>query len=311
MKFFKNALSFFLLLFLFNPHLVLAHQEKVKLHNKSIKAAAALVPLEYQKEVLENLKKAGRNFRQLIAAIENTSPEQREAIGFLIANMPRKDLKELKADFLVEDVRLAYQSLNESSWSKNISKDIFLNDVLPYASINEHRDNWRKDFHDRFIGLAQQAKNIDEAVVLLNRYVFDSLQVVYHATKRLKPEQSPYESMRAHYASCTGLSVLLTDALRSVGIPARIAGIALWPDQSGNHTWVEIWDGTWHYIGAGESTKLDHAWFTQRAAQTDLNHPIYATSFKKTGLFFPMRWALHQKTVFAVNVTEQYMKPKK
>lgn len=29
----------------------------------------------------------------------------------------------------------------------------------------------------------------------------------------------------AGYASCTGLSIFLVDALRSVGIPARVAGI--------------------------------------------------------------------------------------
>ena len=117
--------------------------------------------------------------------------------------------------------------------------------------------------------------------------------------------------MRAHYASCTGLSILLTDALRSVGIPARIAAIALWPDESGNHTWVEIWDGQWHYIGAAEPTPLDHTWFTEKASHTDARHPIYASSFKRTSLSFPMPWAPGLKFVPAVDVTERYAKPGK
>jgi transglutaminase-like putative cysteine protease len=143
----------------------------------------------------------------------------------------------------------------------------------------------------------------------LNKYVFDVTHVAYSATKRPKPDQSPYESIRAHYASCTGLSILLTDALRSVGIPARIAGIARWPDDSGNHTWVEIWDGQWHYLGASESTSLDQAWFTSKAAHTDVRHPIYATSFKRTGLSFPMPWAPMLDDVPAVDVTARYTKP--
>ena len=174
---------------------------------------------------------------------------------------------------------------------KDIPQEIFLNDVLPYATLNEHRDQWREDFHQRFIKIARDSKTIDQAVEVLNKYVFSTLQVSYSADKRPKPDQSPYESIQAHYASCTGLSILLTDALRSVGIPARIAAIAMWPDESGNHTWVEVWDGQWRYVGAAESTSLDNAWFTKKASQADAQHPIYASSFKKTSQSFPMRWA--------------------
>ncbi len=236
--------------------------------------------------------------------------QEREGLAFLTANMPQQD-KALKSSFLVENVRLAYQAMDEVPWGKDIPQDIFLNDVLPYASLNERRDNWRADFHRRFIKMAQRSKTIDQAVLVLNKYVFDALKVSYSADKRSKPDQSPYESMRAHYASCTGLSILLTDALRSVGIPARIAAIGMWPDESGNHTWVEIWDGRWHYVGAAESTSLDNAWFTKKASQTDARHPIYATSFKKTGLSFPMRWAPELKFVSAVDVTADYTHPQK
>jgi hypothetical protein len=99
----------------------------------------------------------------------------------------------------------------------------------------------------------------------------------------------------------------LTDALRSVGIPARIAAIEMWPDGSGNHTWVEIWDGQWHYIGADEPTPLDHTWFTTKASYTDAKHPIYATSFKRTPLSFPMRWAPSLKFVSAIDVAKKYV----
>jgi len=244
----------------------------------------------------------------IVSADQNLSPQQQEGLAFLIANMPSQDQVTLKKSFLIEDVRLAYQAMNEVPWGKAIPKEIFLNDILPYAILNERRDNWRKDFYHRFIQVARTSKTIDQAVIALNKYVFDALDVSYNATKRPKPDQSPYESMQAHYASCTGLSILLTDALRSVGIPARIAAIAMWPDDSGNHTWVEIWDGQWHYVGASESTSLDHAWFTIKASQTDARHPIYATSFKKTFLSFPMRWAPDLKFVPALDVTESYIR---
>jgi len=234
------------------------------------------------------------------------SPQEHEALTFLKANMPEGDVHLLKEDFLMENTRLALQAIREVPWGKDIPQDIFLNDVLPYASLNERRDNWRGDFHRRFITIAIKSKNIDQSVLALNKYVFKTLHVGYSANKRPKPDQSPYESTKAHYASCTGLAILLTDALRSVGIPARIAAIAMWPDESGNHTWVEIWDGRWRYIGAAEPTSLDHTWFSDKASRTDVRHPIFASSFKKTSISFPMRWAPDIKSVSAVDVTEEY-----
>ncbi len=186
---------------------------------------------------------------------------------------------------------------------------LFLNDVLPYASINERRDDWRKDFYDRFLPIAKRCKTPGEAAILLNKEVFRQFDVQYSATKRPKPDQSPYESAKAKFASCTGLSVLAVDACRAVAIPARVAGTPLWSDGSGKHTWVEVWDGSWHVLGASESTQLDQTWFNDKAAQADPAQPlnrIYATSFARTGIPFPLVWDRSIRAVPASDVTACY-----
>ena len=46
----------------------------------------------------------------------------------------------------------------------------------------------------------------------------------------------------------------------------RLVGVPLWLDRSGNHAWVEVWDGSrWRYTGAAEPTedRLDEAWETR------------------------------------------------
>lgn len=278
-----------------------------------VQRVVSAAPTEYQKALTQAFKKAGSNGHELIAAIHRVKLEEREGVYFLIANMPARDLVSLRADFIVENVRLAYQAWKETPWGNRVPQDIFLNDVLPYASLNERRDDWRRDFHQRFLKKAKESGSIELAVTTLNKVAFEELKVSYHPSKRPKPDQSPYESMRARYASCTGLSILLVDVLRSVGIPARVTGIPRWSDESGNHTWVEIWDGKWHYIGAAEPTELDQTWFTTKAAETNPTFPknrIYATSFKQTGLSFPMVWAPHLNFVPAVDVTDRYKKIK-
>jgi hypothetical protein len=260
------------------------------------------------------LKRAGDNAAQLRQAIDKAPGDQKEGVRFLIAYMPKRDLTSLSADFLLNNVRGAYKAWDRAPWKKQISKEMFLNDVLPYASVNERRDDWREDFYKRFGPLVAKAKTPGEAAVILNEKIFPLLKVRF-SRKRPKADQSPYETIKAGMASCTGLSVLLIDACRAVGIPARLAGTPLWTNKSGNHSWVEVWDGGWHYTGAAEPAggKLDRAWFTARAttAQKDHRlHAIYATSFKPTGMTFPLVWDRKIDYVYAVNVTARYAKPK-
>ncbi len=227
---------------------------------------------------------------------------------FLITNMPRRDLRTLSASFLLDNVRTACKTWDEAPWKLDVPHEVFLNYVLPYANIDERRDPWRKGFHDRFAPLVRNARTPSEAAVLLNQKVFPLLNVHY-STKRPKAVQSPAESTKAGLASCTGLSIILVDACRAVGVPARFVG-TIWTDGSGNHSWTEVWDQRWHYTGAAEPAgdKLDKAWFGAKAAtavRDDSWHAIYAASFRRTPLRFPLAWGPDNE-VYAVNVTDRY-----
>jgi len=286
----------------------------------AIEGAVAALPEGDRPAARDAMKLAGDNRDNLIAAIEALKGEQLEALAFLIVNMPPPDLKSLSRDFLADDVRLALQARHKAPWGKDVPKQVFLNDLLPYANVDEPRDPWRKDFMKRFSARAWKCKSPGEAAVMLNREIYKELGVTYHATNRPRPNQSPAESIKAGYASCTGLSILLADVCRSCGIPARLVGIPSWKDgqgdangnHGGNHTWVEVWsDGKWWHIGAYDGGDLSSTWFTAKAAGPAVDgrswqHSIYAASFKKTGGAFPMVWAPDTQWVPAVNVTPSY-----
>jgi hypothetical protein len=268
-----------------------------------------LLPSEARSAVADRLAKAGDNAGALSSAIAEAPTDQREAVGFLIANMPETDLKTLGKDYLLTNIRYAYLAREATSWGRNIPKELFFEDVLPYVSVNERRDDWRKDFYDRFLPIARESPTAAEAVKRLNVEVFKTFNVAYHPTKRPKPDQSPYESIKAGYASCTGLSILLIDACRAVGIPARMVGTPRWTDQSGNHTWVEVWDREWSFVGACEPSKLNETWFLEKASEADETKPqnrIYATSFKATDTYFPMVWKRAARDVPGEDVTRRY-----
>ena len=68
------------------------------------------IPEKYHALLDQALVKAGDNATELTAALKNAPDNQKEGMAFLIAYMPERDLKELTADFLLENTAYAYQA---------------------------------------------------------------------------------------------------------------------------------------------------------------------------------------------------------
>lgn len=256
------------------------------------------------------LERAGENRAELEKALADAPEDERDAMRWLVAHMPEADLKTLSSAFLLENSSLAHRAWREAPWHGSVDEALFLDCILPYANVNERRDGWRARYFEELRPLVAEAKSPGEAAALLNNEIWSKYGVKY-STGRKKPDQSPLETMESGLASCTGLSIMLIDACRAVGVPARFAGTPLWSDGSGNHSWVEVWDDGWHFTGAAEPNgmELDRAWFLGRASTADRDdrrHAIYAVTWRDTPLTFPLVWRPGDPTYHAVNVTDRY-----
>jgi hypothetical protein len=235
----------------------------------------------------------------------------RRAAWFLVDNMPAHDRATLSCEFLMENLNLALEARERFPWAKALTERMFFNDVLPYASLDEPRDPWRADFYKLASELVQSCTNATDAAQALNRELFKRINVHYN-TKRKRNNQSPKESIEQGKATCTGLSIILVDACRAVGVPARVVGVPEWAQKEGNHTWVEIWDGDWFFTGADEYDKngLNRAWFNNDAAitvrSTNALNQLYASSWRRTGEYFPLAWDFGSRDVPAVKVSSRY-----
>lgn len=270
---------------------------------RSVLATLCLIPLVHG-AVTEDF---------IAAATSSHGTAGESAARFLVDHMPEKDRQSLSLEFLRENLDLAFASRGRFPWAKTVPAELFHNDVLPYAVFDEARDPWRAQLLEIAAPIVKDARSASEAAQLLNRDLFKAIKVQYH-TGRKAPNQSARESIASGRASCTGLSILLVNACRAVGIPARAVGTPMWVNQRGNHTWVEIWDGSWHFTGAGEYDPegLNRAWFSKDAAAAkadDPRHAIFASSWKKSGLSFPLIWSPQHREVAAVNVTARYAQP--
>jgi len=244
-------------------------------------------------------------------AAEKFGDVGRRAAFFLVDNMPAHDRATLGCDFLMTNLALALEARERFPWAKRLPERIFFNDVLPYACMDESRDPWREDFYRLAADIVRDCTNATDAAQALNRELFNKINVHYN-TKRRASNQSPAESIDQGRATCTGLSIILADACRAVGVPARLAGVPQWAQKEGNHTWVEIWDGDWHFTGADEYDKagLDRGWFNNDAAQTARStnylNQVFATSWRRTTDYFPLAWDADSREVSAINVSSRY-----
>lgn len=282
--------------------------------------------------------------RILMAAKSSTEDnEELKAFAFLIETMPEDDLHSLPLSFLTNTVHWSLKARRATSWASAVPWAVFLNDVLPYAALTEPRDPWRPFFLKMFLPLALNATSLKEAAVALNKVSWDIVQPPIRF-KAAPPNQinsySPFQTMRSHYASCTGLAVFLVSAYRSVGIPARVVGVPHWdlgparcPEgdtspECGNHNWVEVWteDG-WAFVDQDGSPRLNTGFFypglTSHQSSGQVNHSVVASSWanplnltKLQTLYpdtvaasghYPMVWDWDNHQVFAWDVTERYL----
>ena len=222
-------------------------------------------------------------------------------------------------------------SLNtkEYPWNEHVPKEIFMEYVLNFANVNEARNNWRQLLTDVLDPLVTSLVEIDggkdltveEVVMALNSFLWDAFDS--DNPIRFESGQTPliFDAMSVisfGYASCTGLSILFVDALRALGIPARIAGTPAWngDPENGNHTWLEVytedlgWRITESAPAAGSVNSLSDPseyWFCN-SEKFDGNTKVYAARLDKSlsgETYFPLAWDVNNHGVPGEDVSER------
>lgn len=256
---------------------------------------------------------------ELKATLASIERSQRKDMAFLLIHMPDADREGIDLELLKENVAYANIARERFAWSQQLPEEVYLCDVLPYAVVDEVRDSWRRELYELFAPEVEGCATMGEAIGVVNSRIAHLTGVEYN-TLREKTNQSPRESMRQGMASCTGLAILLVDALRAVGIPARFAGTASWHDNRGNHSWTEVWlDGRWRITEYYAPQQFDLLWFmadAMKAKADERMYAIYATRFAGSDDWFPMVWAGGEEDtpieewprwIGAENVTQHYI----
>jgi len=250
-------------------------------------------------------------------------------------------------------VNLSLTARQRFGWAAGVPRDVFQDAVLPFASVDEARTNWRALLWEALVPTVSSLANtstLAEVALHVNQEMWSVLGNLagHSAAIVFKSSQTPliYDPMSTllfGYASCTGISLLFVDALRTVGVPARLVGTPAWHGKvtDGNHNWVEIYvgssssnassnassdassnatsnasreggEGEWQFIegqpaGGGEtlSNPCDK-WFCNAAHFGSTGTQVFAARYERGDTHYPMAWNLANTGVSGVDRSAWY-----
>lgn len=196
-------------------------------------------------------------------------------------------------------------------WSHAAPEHIRKAALLPDQVIDEEPCDWRPILEQIFPPLIKECRTAREAALHIAANI-GNVTGAYYSKERRKHNMNALEALAEKKVSCTGQSVLLVCALRSVGIPARAVGVHTWNHIQGNHTWAEAWiDGEWHMIEFNERD-FDTPWVMEYVGMLNPLNPFQRVRAIMPGgsvTWWPREFAERKNlpNFEAEDVTEHYL----
>ncbi|WP_232751843.1 hypothetical protein [Capnocytophaga sp. H2931] len=105
-----------------------------------------------------------------------TEKERQKGIRFLQTSQPiiKQDIKEIKAEMLIENIDYAFKVWQEKPWNKHLSFDDFCELILPYCIAEEPLTNCCKAYYEKYnpiLDSLYKGTDVVEACNILSDYM--------------------------------------------------------------------------------------------------------------------------------------------
>lgn len=171
-------------------------------------------------------------------------------MGYHIERVLQKDIENLTAIYLIENIDLAFEVRNKK-WTREIPFYIFCKYILPYRVSNEPLSKMRKVMISRYMKIMDSIapNSPEEACLGLNKYLKKKIRF-----KGFSPFYNSIEYVDQYkWGNCEGLAVYFTFLARALGIPCCVESTQ-WTKNDAGHSWCALIDGSGkaHPFGAAE-----------------------------------------------------------
>ena len=127
-----------------------------------------------------------------------------------------------------------------AAWQpEEVPDDIRRNYIDANMVISEDPCDWRETVRNIFAPAVAHCNSTREAVLYIAENM-TKLTGAYYTIERRRADMNALEALAEKKISCSGQTILMVCAYRSLGIPARAAGITTWNHIRGNHSWPEV-----------------------------------------------------------------------
>lgn len=170
-----------------------------------------------------------------------------------LSNLERRyDLKEVKANDMIENINLAFKVWQEQPWGKDIDFDQFCEQILPFRIDNETPEYNRQKIFEEFNPVLDSARKagvdaMTACLILNNRLIKDGWRFTNRAG--FLPHFPISKILNYRTGSCRDMADAAVYIMRSVGIPVGIDFVPQWPYQRQGHGWNFISDMKGKVIG--------------------------------------------------------------
>lgn len=196
--------------------------------------------------------------------------------GRFVKRTIKIDLEYITADFIIENIDLAFYVRNRYSWCQNLSKEIFYSTILPYRIKNEPLSNWRYFYYNKFKNIADSLERshakIDDVVFYMNKY---------HGKKYISQAEclvgeQPYSVIEnIGGGTCDHLALNAALQFRAIGIPLNLDILPYHGKVNGGHAYNSFTneDGQFVYFSPYEREPERKLWTAPIVYRINFHEP--------------------------------------
>ncbi len=151
----------------------------------------------------------------------------------------RNDLQYITADYLIQNIDQAYESWQAAPWKSQVSFNAFCNYILPYKTLNDYPETWRKELQEKYRYIIDHPEYSQRMKSVCSVYVFEEKKWFSYSEKFTDYPSaiSLNNILKGKQGDCKEMASLAAYTGRALGIPVAIDYTPQWGNLSTGHMW--------------------------------------------------------------------------
>jgi hypothetical protein len=152
------------------------------------------------------------------------------------------DLEVMTADYLINNVEMAFEAWRSKPWAQEMSFDTFCQHILPYRGSNEPLDDWRGNIMEHFRNLPTEIEDPTSAVAAAGKIEAQAhAWVGFWDLYYMHPTDQSYgEMMASGKGRCEDITNMISYGLRGNAVAVGSDYTPAWANRDNNHAWTTV-----------------------------------------------------------------------